>query len=563
MVKNIIEQNCGLIPEGFIKVMPKDSNYIFQNDPNFSPINLYDFFARAVTVNSFQECFYYVELGFEQNKISIFDYFLWLGFLVFLGLIVYNLNKKQLLHRFLNHFENNNNIEKISYIYKNKKIGQILFIVSLLYQFILLFDYVQSKALSIPRFIDEYITLTSNVNFFRSLDFDAGSWLGGNYSVVMTTGPVSAIGSVIGWNLTNNVTIARVSNFFWIFLIQTIFAYFVIKEHKIKNTYFIYLSTAFVLILIPWWQGSLYSIGEIPSTILFINAAFLFSKFRKTSILLFCLSVVYGKLLMALPFIGFYIAILIKERSVKNLLRDISLFLIAMSPWLALVQLKYQSGNLINYLIDQSNFIMGHKSSGVQDNTIGFFENFISLLNTSEFINWSIYEKIRVLVIPLIFMVIIYKNKDTLDNYFGNITAPILSATTLIYLWFWVLNGTKWIRYSQHFTIILLISTIYMLGTELIKDKVDIFLLLSLFTFYIDNNKNLIYLSIFIYFVAIFLSGKKVYIDKLKYILLIILFIDISLVFYENTDSRDINQFIDECSIELKSDSCRDAYMSG
>jgi len=563
MDKNKIENICGLIPDGFIKVTPRDSNFIFQNDPNFPPINLYDFFERVVTVNSFHECFYYVELGFGQNKISIFDYGMWVGVILFLGFLTFIINKKNLVQKFLRYFKENNKLKKFFYIHENKKLLNLLFIGSLLFQFIILFDYVQSKALTIPRFIDEYITLTSNVNFFKSLDFDAGTWLGGNYSVVMTTGPIAAVGSVIGWNLTNNVTIARVSNFFWIFLIQTIFAYFVIKEHKIKNTYFIYLSTAFVLILIPWWQGSLYSIGEIPSTIIFINAAFLFSKFRKTSIVLFCLSVVYGKLLMALPFIGFYIAILIKERSVKNLLRDISLFLIAMSPWLALVQLKYQSGNLINYLIDQSNFITGHKSSGVQDNTIGFFENFISLLNTSEFINWSIYEKIRVLVIPLIFMVIIYKNKDTLDNYFGNITAPILSATTLIYLWFWVLNGTKWIRYSQHFTIILLISTIYMLGTELIKDKVDIFLLLSLFTFYIDNNKNLIYLSIFIYFVAIFLTGKKVYIDKLKYILLIILFIDISLVFYENTDSRDINQFIDECSIELKSDSCRDAYLSG
>ena len=563
MDKDKIEKICGMIPDGFVKAVPKDSNFIFQNDPNFPPTNLYDFFARAVTVNSFQECFYYVELGFEPNKLSIFDYASWLGISSFFGFITFMIYRKNLIDRFIRFFRISKNIKKLSYIGKSKTKSLSLFVGSLLFQFVIFFDYVQSKALSIPRFIDEYITLTSNVNFFKSLDFDAGSWLGGNYSVVMTTGPIAAIGSVIGWNLTNNIIIARISNFVWIFLIQTIFAYFVIKVHKIKNTYFIYLSTAFVLILIPWWQGSLYSIGEIPSTIFFINAVFLFSKFRKTSIVLFCLSVIYGKLLMAVPFIGFYIAALIKERSAQNLLRDISLFLLTMFPWLALVQLKYQSGNLINYLNDQSNFIRGHKSSGVQDNTIGFFENFISLLNTSEFINWSIYEKIRVLVIPLIFMIIIYKNKDTLDNYFGNITVPILSATTLIYLWFWVLNGTKWIRYSQHFTVILLISTIYLLSTESIKGKVDTFLLLSLFTFYIDNNKNLIYLSIFIYFVFIFLSKKKVYIDKLKYILLIILFIDISLVFYENIDSRDINQFIDECSIELKSDSCRDAYLSG
>ena len=57
MDKDKIEKICGMIPDGFIKAVPKDSNFIFQNDPNFSPTNLYDFFARAVTVNSFQDCF--------------------------------------------------------------------------------------------------------------------------------------------------------------------------------------------------------------------------------------------------------------------------------------------------------------------------------------------------------------------------------------------------------------------------------------------------------------------------------------------------------------------------
>ena len=73
MSQEIITSICGTIPEGFKKVIPGDSNYIFQNDPNFQPLNLYDFFGRAATVNSFTECYYYVELGFEPNKITIFD----------------------------------------------------------------------------------------------------------------------------------------------------------------------------------------------------------------------------------------------------------------------------------------------------------------------------------------------------------------------------------------------------------------------------------------------------------------------------------------------------------
>ena len=114
---------------------------------------------------------------------------------------------------------------------------------ALLFQSIIFYDYIKTKSLRIPRFIDEYITLTSHVNFFRSFDYDAGLWLGGNYSVEITTGPIAAIGSVTGWNLTNSLAFARVSNFVWVFLMQTIFVYVVTKAYKIEKTNFLYLST--------------------------------------------------------------------------------------------------------------------------------------------------------------------------------------------------------------------------------------------------------------------------------------------------------------------------------
>ena len=48
MDENIIKKICGMIPDGFVKITPQDSNYIFQNDPSFSPINLYDFFEEEL-----------------------------------------------------------------------------------------------------------------------------------------------------------------------------------------------------------------------------------------------------------------------------------------------------------------------------------------------------------------------------------------------------------------------------------------------------------------------------------------------------------------------------------
>lgn len=562
MDENIITKICGLIPEGFVKVTPQDSNFIFQNDPSFPPINLYDFFGRSATVNSFVECYYYVELGFEPNKTTIFDYALGFGVILLSGLILFKAFKENLVQRIFQFFKIKKINKNLSKIFGSNR-TKLNVVFAFVFQSIILYDYVKTKSLRIPKFIDEYITLTSNVNFFKSLDFDAGLWLGGNYSVAITTGPISAVGSVIGWNLTNSLVFARVSNFVWVFLIQTIFVYLITKTYKIEKTSFLYLSTAFVLILVPWWQGSLYSIGEIPSTLVFINAIFLFPKFRKLSIVLFCLSIVYGKFLILVPFVGFYIVILYSERNLQNFLKDASVFLLTMVPWLTLAHFKYENGNLLDYLNDQFYFITNHQTSGVQDSPNGFFENFIVLLNASEYSNWSIYEKGRTLVIPLIFLMIIFRNKKAINNYFGNITFPLIFGTTFIYLWFWILNATKWIRHTQHFTIIVLISVVYLLSTELISKKIDIFLLLSLVTFFIDNNKNLIYVAIFIYFMMIFVSSKNVFNNQIRYILLIVLFLDISLVYFENNSSGDEYQIFEECRIELKSDLCRNAYLSG
>ena len=65
---------CGVEPPNFIKVQPNDSSFVFINDTNFKALNLNNFFGKLVTVNSYPECYYYAELGFEPNKVTIFDY---------------------------------------------------------------------------------------------------------------------------------------------------------------------------------------------------------------------------------------------------------------------------------------------------------------------------------------------------------------------------------------------------------------------------------------------------------------------------------------------------------
>ena len=136
-----------------------------------------------------------------------------------------------------------------------------------------MFDYVRTKAVRIPRFIDEYLSLASNYNFFTTADFNAGEFIGGSYSIFLTSGPISAIGGVLAWNFTSNIYIARISNFYWLLLMQLLLSYLVAK-HIERN----YLPTLFlsnlILVLVPWWQGSLYMIGEFASVILFTNSIF-------------------------------------------------------------------------------------------------------------------------------------------------------------------------------------------------------------------------------------------------------------------------------------------------
>ena len=68
-----IESICGITPKDFNKQEIIGSSYIFEVDPNFTPINLYNFWGDAATVNSFSECLHYVNGGFQPTITTIYD----------------------------------------------------------------------------------------------------------------------------------------------------------------------------------------------------------------------------------------------------------------------------------------------------------------------------------------------------------------------------------------------------------------------------------------------------------------------------------------------------------
>ena len=94
-------------------------------------------------------------------------------------------------------------------------ISYVYYSVFLLFTNYIIFDFVKVKSLKIENFIDEYISLSSNFNFYRNFDFNAGDFIGGSYSIYLTSGPLSAVGAVFGWSIFESFTFSRISNFYW------------------------------------------------------------------------------------------------------------------------------------------------------------------------------------------------------------------------------------------------------------------------------------------------------------------------------------------------------------
>ena len=63
-----VNELCGvnLTEESFV-TFDKDGNFIFENDPNFDAVRLFDFDGNIVNVNSWLECANYINGGWTNN----------------------------------------------------------------------------------------------------------------------------------------------------------------------------------------------------------------------------------------------------------------------------------------------------------------------------------------------------------------------------------------------------------------------------------------------------------------------------------------------------------------
>ncbi len=61
-----IEIICGIEPINNIRLdSSTENNIIFENDPDYNNINLYDIESNAVTTSSWNECFHYASSGWD------------------------------------------------------------------------------------------------------------------------------------------------------------------------------------------------------------------------------------------------------------------------------------------------------------------------------------------------------------------------------------------------------------------------------------------------------------------------------------------------------------------
>ena len=430
------------------------------------------------------------------------------------------------------------------------------YLVFLLFTNYVIFDFVKIKSLKIENFIDEYISLSSNFNFYKNFDFNAGDFIGGSYSIYLTSGPLSAVGGVFGWSISESFTLSRISNFYWILLLQVIFSYFILKIYKLDIQVLTILNFVIIL-LIPWWQGALYSLGEITSMIIFTNSIFLFEKYRKQSIFLMSMSIFFGKLLTLLPFIGFYLYVLFKEKKLKNVVLDGLIFSLPIIFWIALVSFNYEKGNLIYYLSSQLDLILNHQSSGVNlENSNSFIEK----IEMSEYSSWNNFDRLRILIVPILLIFYIVKNREIINNNLGKYTVGIVPSIILPYIWFWLFSPTKWMRYSQHYMVIILIFLIYLLSLNLDFSKINFLFSILFISIFIENNKILIIFTMFLSIYLIYVL-KEVEQKTLKILLCVVLVFDIATSFFQNESSDEIFYQIESCTESLISSECRNTFI--
>ncbi len=434
----------------------------------------------------------------------------------------------------------------------------IIFVVIIFISYLLVYR----TAIYLGAFVDEIVALTSSYNFFTSLNFDASNLdpiFDGNYKPNLSTGPFSSLGSALGWMISKNLIITRLSNFIWVNVFLLLCVLFLSKFFQLDKNIFFILSLIALLIQ-PWWFGSLYSLGETFSTICLFFGFILFSKKRSIAVLIMSFAIWFGKDIHLLSFVGFYIYILIRDKNIKNVIKDFILFLIPLVAWLSLVYYKYD-GTVMDWFIDFYNYkIANNQSVSNVDGDNNYFD-FVNNFRDSEISTWGLADFLRTLVMPIISYFVLFSKNILDDKGLRKIINPIFISTIPLFVWFWLFSPTKWIRYSQTFVLTLLLCFAFILSQKKEFKLKDLVLIFLCFGFFISSN--LLFVLYNFLLITFLILNTSNYTIKVTHIFLVV-FLAFSLVnnYFEIQDKEIRNFELSKCINNLNSKDCYQEYMN-
>ena len=418
---------------------------------------------------------------------------------------------------------------------------------------ILYFSYSVVKNYSnyLKPFEDEITSLISGVSFIQTLDFDGSPLIFGNYSPNLTSGPLASFGSSIGWLISKDFSISRQFNF--IYLVLLAFLLIILNKNVLNFGYLINLIfVLFSIFLTPWWFGSLYSLGELFSIVLFFYSVLLIDKKPIFSIFLMSSSIVFGKLLQILVVIPFLFIFFLKRKYTDYFKYVISFVSpIALYSFLIIFKSDYQ--NIYSYIRDYVDIVFSHQSSGLSNSNIFSPSNILKNILNSEFNQWSTITKLRLIFSPFLLLfvsVIEFKKINKLLNYqLLGLLVSIFSA----YFWFLIISDTKWIRYSQHYTYLVVAITLLILFSKINLGKVPLSLLILNLALYLSS------IPIFIIFIIVtyYFRNSKNFI----LVLTTVLIINLVNIHVESSSLEYYDLNFESCKNSLKSLECIEDYL--
>ena len=428
-------------------------------------------------------------------------------------------------------------------------------------QNVVIFVLVYITSTSLRPFIDEIISLTSNIGFFSNLDFSSArnTVYGDPYSPNLTTGPLSAIGSALGWNITSNIYALRIINFYFAYFLQILFVIYLSKHYQIDRNKAIFFSS-FVVTSVPWWFSSLYSLGDLICGLIFFNCILIYNHNRKVAIFLMGILVFFGRVLYFLPFLGFYFIKIIKAKfKFPAAIKDLMIFIIPAVVWIILIKFNYNNGNLKFYIKEYIDIIfITNPSIEKFESNKSFFEFIRQTLTNSDLSLWNSADYLRVLIAPLLIAFAI-PFTNTFDKSFQSVFKfEILFSFLPFYLSFWLLSPTKSIIYSQVFTTMILFSTLYLFINNEKKDFKNTLIPLLVVSFYMS--------SVFLVILFLLTTSYLIISEKQKFlsmaIIIILLFSQINSVYEVHNKDKFTEINMEDCIADLKSKDCIESYLN-